>query len=66
MSNKKTVDGVHFYKCDLTDTSALESACSTIKQAHGPATVLINNAGIGTGKTVLEVCQLTQLLSSPT
>jgi short-subunit dehydrogenase len=46
---------VHFYRCDLTDTAAVEEICKEIKQTHGDASVLVNNAGIGTGKTVLEV-----------
>ena len=29
--------------------------CKEIKQTHGEATVLINNAGIGNGTTILEV-----------
>lgn len=49
------MDGVHYYKCDLSDTSAIEQVCEEIRQAHGEATVLINNAGIGAGKTILEV-----------
>jgi NAD(P)-dependent dehydrogenase (short-subunit alcohol dehydrogenase family) len=47
---------VHFYKCDVTDTPAVEALCKEIKQTHGEATVLVNNAGIGIGKVVLEVC----------
>ncbi|KAF2829921.1 NAD(P)-binding protein [Ophiobolus disseminans] len=45
---------VHFYKCDVTDTPAVEELCKEIRRDHGEATVLVNNAGIGTGKTVLE------------
>lgn len=46
---------VHFYQCDITDSSALESLCEQIKMEHGTVSVLINNAGIGIGKTLLEV-----------
>ena len=57
---------VHFYKCDITDTPAVEALCKEIRDTHGEATVLVNNAGIGIGKTVLEVRTLypysTQLL----
>jgi hypothetical protein len=49
------VSGVHFYKCDVTDTPAVEALCKEIRDTHGEATVLVNNAGIGIGKTVLEV-----------
>lgn len=46
---------MHFYRCDVTDTPAVEDVCKEIRQTHGEATVLINNAGIGIGKTVLDV-----------
>ncbi len=46
---------VHFYKADVTDTDAIVNLCGEIKSTHGEATVLINNAGIGNGKTVLDV-----------
>jgi NAD(P)-dependent dehydrogenase (short-subunit alcohol dehydrogenase family) len=54
-TDKSSVPGVHFYRCDVTDTAAVEDICKEIRQAHGEATVLINNAGIGIGKTVLDV-----------
>ncbi|KAJ4381080.1 hypothetical protein N0V86_003427 [Didymella sp. IMI 355093] len=46
--------GVSYYNCDITDTSALEALCEQIKIEHGTVSVLINNAGIGVGKTLLE------------
>jgi hypothetical protein len=49
------VPDVHFYRCDITDTPAVVALCSEIRQTHGEASVLINNAGIGTAKTVLDV-----------
>jgi all-trans-retinol dehydrogenase (NAD+) len=48
------VPDVHFYQCDLADTPATEKLCGEIVRTHGDATVLVNNAGIGIGKTVLE------------
>jgi all-trans-retinol dehydrogenase (NAD+) len=33
----------------------VEGLCKEIRQTHGEATVLINNAGVGIGKTVLDV-----------
>ncbi|KAJ8117425.1 hypothetical protein OPT61_g1381 [Boeremia exigua] len=44
---------VHFYQCDITDTGALEGLCEQIMDEHGTVGVLINNAGIGIGKTIL-------------
>jgi NAD(P)-dependent dehydrogenase (short-subunit alcohol dehydrogenase family) len=49
------VPGVHFYYCDVTDTPTVVSVCEEIRRTHGNPSVLINNAGIGIGKTVLEV-----------
>ncbi|KAF3037743.1 hypothetical protein E8E11_001070 [Didymella keratinophila] len=46
--------GVSYYQCDITDTAALEALCEQIKSEHGTVSVLINNAGIGVGKTLLE------------
>lgn len=48
------MSGVHYYKCDLTDTDAIVSISAQIRNAHGTPSVLINNAGIGWGKTVLD------------
>jgi len=60
------VSGVHFYKCDITDTPAVEALCKEIRDTHGEATVLVNNAGIGIGKTVLEVRYSLYILDSIT
>lgn len=48
------MSGVHYYKCDLTDTKAIVSVSEQIRRTHGTPSVLINNAGIGWGKTVLD------------
>ncbi|KAH6643231.1 hypothetical protein C7974DRAFT_352574 [Boeremia exigua] len=45
---------VHYYKCDVGDISALEAVCDQVKQDFGTISVLINNAGYGIGKTILE------------
>lgn len=57
-NNLNTVQDVYFYRCDVTDTPMVETLCKEIRQTHGDASVLINNAGIGIGKTVLEVLPL--------
>jgi len=36
---------VAFIACDITDTAAYQSAIETFAKAHGPARVLVNNAG---------------------
>ncbi|KAF2750209.1 NAD(P)-binding protein [Sporormia fimetaria CBS 119925] len=45
---------VHYYRCDVTDNAQVQSICEDIRRTHGDPSVLINNAGIGIGKTVLE------------
>jgi len=45
---------VRFFKCDLTDPEAIASAASSIRSTLGNPTVLINNAGVARGKTILE------------
>lgn len=37
---------IHFYTCDITDSTAISQTASTIRSKHGHPTVLINNAGI--------------------
>ncbi|KAH6894650.1 hypothetical protein B0T10DRAFT_527372 [Thelonectria olida] len=45
---------VHFYQCDLSDSSQIRTTCEIIRQEVGQPTVLINNAGICRGFTVCE------------
>ncbi|KAK1995029.1 short chain dehydrogenase [Colletotrichum falcatum] len=45
---------VHYFKCDLTDTKALKTLCTLIRAQVGDPTVLVNNAGIARGSTVME------------
>jgi all-trans-retinol dehydrogenase (NAD+) len=52
------VPDVYFYQCDITDTPAVERLCQQIKRKYGTVSVLINNAGIGIGKTILEVSEV--------
>jgi NAD(P)-dependent dehydrogenase (short-subunit alcohol dehydrogenase family) len=39
--------------CDITDTGSLQQALATAREAHGPARILINCAGIGGAKRVV-------------
>ena len=41
---KKNGHTVHFELCDITETSAFESAIDKIRQELGPITILVNNA----------------------
>ena len=40
--------------CDITDTASLQAALDTASAAHGPARILMNIAGIGTAKRVVQ------------
>lgn len=45
---------IHYYQCDLSDTSLVKTTCARIKSEIGHPTVLINNAGLGRGKPLLD------------
>jgi NAD(P)-dependent dehydrogenase (short-subunit alcohol dehydrogenase family) len=40
--------------CDITDTGSLQAALAKATQAHGPARILMNIAGIGTAKRIVQ------------
>ncbi|KAF1848472.1 NAD(P)-binding protein [Cucurbitaria berberidis CBS 394.84] len=48
---------VHFFKCDLSSPSSIASAASSIRSSLGNPTVLINNAGVARGKTILDTTE---------
>ncbi|RDI17301.1 SDR family NAD(P)-dependent oxidoreductase [Pseudacidovorax intermedius] len=41
------------YACDITDTASVEAALSAAADAHGPARILMNVAGIGSAKRIV-------------
>ena len=45
---------VHFYKCDITSPEAIHNTARRIREDVGNTSILINNAGIGTAKTLLD------------
>lgn len=45
---------VHFYKVDLTSFKAIKEAADKIKKELGTPTILINNAGLGIGKPIIQ------------
>ncbi|TQN70540.1 Dehydrogenase RED2 [Colletotrichum shisoi] len=47
-------DNVRYFQCDLSDASALKALCGRIRAEVGDPTVLVNNAGIARGSTVME------------
>lgn len=46
---------MHFYECDITNSSSVASVASTIKSDLGLPTILLNNAGIGRTYNILDV-----------
>lgn len=42
------------YHCDLADRSAIYATAARVLEEHGPVDVLVNNAGIVSGKPLLE------------
>lgn len=48
---------VRYFHCDLSSPTSIASAASQIRSALGNPTVLINNAGVARGKTILETTE---------
>ncbi|PSS03590.1 hypothetical protein BD289DRAFT_155006 [Coniella lustricola] len=47
-------NNVHYFKCDITNPKEIAAVAQEIRSAVGDPTVLINNAGVARGKTVLD------------
>ncbi|KAF1813786.1 short chain dehydrogenase/reductase [Eremomyces bilateralis CBS 781.70] len=54
-TNEDEVPGITFYKCDVRDKNALAKVAEKIEKELGPPTILINNAGIMHGKSLLDL-----------
>ncbi|KAF7872632.1 hypothetical protein EAF04_003549 [Stromatinia cepivora] len=50
----ETTSNVHYYKCDITSPSTISTVASRIRSEVGNPTVLINNAGVARGKSILD------------
>jgi hypothetical protein len=48
---------IHFYICDLTSPSTLSQVANRIRKEIGQPTILINNAGVARGKTLLDATE---------
>ena len=48
---------VHFFPCDLSSPSSITTASSQIRTSLGSPTILINNAGVARGKTILDTTE---------
>ncbi|SPO01993.1 related to a retinal short-chain dehydrogenase/reductase [Cephalotrichum gorgonifer] len=51
----KTAQNTAFYEVDLSDPAAISEIAERIRRDHGHPTVLINNAGIGNGESIISV-----------
>jgi len=45
---------MHYYTLDITSSADVERVADEIRQNHGNPTVLINNAGVGSAKIILD------------
>lgn len=52
---EERVASVHYYQCDVSDRKQVIACQQRIKKEVGIVSILINNAGITSGKTVLEL-----------
>lgn len=48
---------VYYYKCDITSPSTIASVATRIREDVGNPTVLINNAGVARGKSILDATE---------
>lgn len=52
-------NSVRFYECNISSPPAIAEAATKIRASFGRPTILINNAGILTGKTILATTEAT-------
>ena len=55
INSKNYVDGVYYYKCDVSNVNEVRNCASEVLNNIGIVTILINNAGITTGETLLNL-----------
>ncbi|KAK3906803.1 hypothetical protein C8A05DRAFT_29350 [Staphylotrichum tortipilum] len=48
---------VHYFQCDITSPKTLATVARSIRQTLGEPTVLINNAGVVQGRTILDASE---------
>lgn len=52
-----SASNVHYYKCDITSPATIASVAAQIRKDVGEPTILINNAGVARGKTILDATE---------
>lgn len=50
----KTPSNVHYFKCDITNSATIASVGAQIRKTVGNPTVLVLNAGVARGKSILD------------
>lgn len=50
-------NNVYYFKCDITSPSTISSVAAEIRSLVGEPTVLINNAGVVRGKTIIDATE---------
>ncbi|KAI5923243.1 hypothetical protein F4810DRAFT_212685 [Camillea tinctor] len=48
---------VHYFRCDLTSPASLAEVAQEVRAKVGEPTILVNNAGVVRGKTILETSE---------
>ncbi|KAK6208239.1 peroxisomal 2 4-dienoyl-CoA reductase sps19 [Pestalotiopsis sp. IQ-011] len=48
---------VHYYKCDLTSADEIKAVAARVRSEVGDPTILVNNAGVARGKTILDTTE---------
>ncbi|TVY23267.1 Dehydrogenase [Lachnellula hyalina] len=53
----ETTSNVYYYKCDITSPTTISSIASQIRKDVGDPTIIINNAGVARGKSILDASE---------
>jgi all-trans-retinol dehydrogenase (NAD+) len=52
-----TASNVHYFKCDVTNTAIIAAVAKEIRAKVGVPTILVNNAGVARGKSILDATE---------
>ncbi|KAF2097218.1 NAD(P)-binding protein [Rhizodiscina lignyota] len=51
----KDYANLQLYKCDITNAASVTETGKAIREKWGPPSILVNNAGIGSGRNILDI-----------
>ena len=57
LANEVPLASICIFQCDVSSKESVAAAARTARSAFGPVTILINNAGIVSGKTTLDLSE---------